>query len=383
MNAEDLIKIFKRKKLGPYIEVPCSLLSSLIRGLESDPHCEVLNPVNEAVAMGIAAGTYLATGKIPVVLMQNSGLCNTLNALTSLNQIYKLPALYIITWRGYPKEKDAPEHLILGSKLEQILKSFDIPYAVLSETGYRHQISRIVAGIKKSGAPAALIVKARIIDGPAHGTGAKQPEDKILGDPMTRSEVIQKIFTVFKNKACYVTTNGFISRDAFHAIVAQAGQHWPVFYMLGSMGHALPLGLGLSFSSKKEKRPVVVDGDGGALMHLGAMASVAGVGAKSRRGLVYLVLDNHAYASTGGQPTVSAGLNFCGIARSCGFDHVFKVTKRSDLETSLRQASKLKGFIFIHVTIEEATNCPSPRVSSQFSCEGIKKNFMKNLGAGV
>src|SRR4030042_3408482 len=116
MEPDRIIHEFKRQDLGPYIEVPCSLLGPLIEGLTRDKACEVINPANEAVAMGIASGSYLVTGRVPVVMTQNSGLCNTLNALTSLNQLYKIPVLYLISWRGEPGIKDAPEHTIMGGK---------------------------------------------------------------------------------------------------------------------------------------------------------------------------------------------------------------------------------------------------------------------------
>jgi phosphonopyruvate decarboxylase len=379
MKASDLIKVFKQKKVGPFIQVPCSILSALIRDLTADPGCEVLNPVNEAVAMGMAAGTYLATRRIPVVLMQNSGLCNTLNALTSLNQVYRLPVLYIITWRGQPGAHDAPEHHVLGGKLDKILRLFNIPFEVLSDTGYRKQVRQLLAKIQKSRMPAALVLPADVIE---KGHPTKNPQEIIRKVPvttLTRGEALDEILSSWGDRACYVTTNGFISRDAFHAASAKQGMKIPIFYMLGSMGHALPLGLGISFCQGKQKKTIVIDGDGGALMHLGAMASIPSVRKGAKGSLVYVVLDNCLYASTGGQPTVSADIDFRRIAEACGFDHVFFAAEPNTLKNILRKTLRLKGFVFIHARISESKTCPTARVSSQFSCEMIKENFMNNL----
>ncbi|MFA6600693.1 MAG: thiamine pyrophosphate-dependent enzyme [Candidatus Omnitrophota bacterium] len=379
MKASELVRLFKRKKLGPFIQVPCSMLSSLIRDLSADPDCEVLNPANEAVAMGMAAGTYLATQKIPVVLMQNSGLCNTLNALTSLHQVYHLPVLFLITWRGMRGAQDAPEHQVMGAKLNQILRLFNIPYAVLSPKNYRVQVAAMIAKMKKSGMPAALVLRPDVIDkDTGERKAGKAPQEKAVPS-LTRSEALGEIFSVWGRRACYVTTNGFISRDAFHAAGSQPGKPPPVFYMLGSMGHALPLGLGLSLSRSRGAQTVVIDGDGGALMHLGAMASVPGTCKGSKKNLLYIVLDNCLYASTGGQPTVSSDVRFRTIAEACGFRRVFSATGRAALKSVLLKTRKLRGSVFIHARISEVKNCPSPRVSSRFSCQTIKQNFMGGL----
>ena len=215
MKAEDIIKELKRYELGPYIEVPCSYLDTLIDALAHDKQCEVLNPANEAIAMGLAAGSYLATNRIPVVLIQNSGLCNTLNALTSLNKIYKIPVLYLISWRGQPDTKDEPEHEFMGSKLQEILTTFKVPNLILAENAYTEQIKSILRQIWASNHPGALLITKGLIE------KAKQKDTRENADrkiELCRAEAVNVIVNAMGDIACYVTTNGYISREACYAL---------------------------------------------------------------------------------------------------------------------------------------------------------------------
>jgi len=375
MKTEKLIKEFKKNKLGPYIEVPCSILRPIIEGLMRDTECEVINPVNEAIAMGLAAGSFLATKKIPVVLMQNSGLCNTLNAITSLNQIYKLPVLYIIAWRGQPSINDAPQHTIMGLKSEEILKTFDIPYEILLEESYKDQIETIIKRIKETNLPGALLLRRGFLD---KSISKKKRKTKETG--ISRAEAVKTVISNADEKAFYVTTNGFISREAFDAI-SNNKQYVknPAFYMLGSMGHALPLAIGIEKYLRSKKRVIVLDGDGGCLMHLGAMASV-GQGRGAAKKLIHIVLDNGVYASTGNQPTVSGDVDFRKIARGCGYKNVHSVNRTSLLKQIIKKLLRnTSGPSFIHVRINDSGELPKSRVSSKYTCEEIKENFVKEI----
>src|SRR3989344_5732878 len=145
IDSNDFTTHLIRNNLGPVVQVPCSYLKDFLNYLSDTKRVELNNPANEALAMGIASGYYLSTGKVPVVAIQNSGLMNTLNALTSLNQLYQIPVFYLITWRGEGgKGVDAPEHDITGEKMEECLHTFNLPYRIIDEEKYKDQINRLV-----------------------------------------------------------------------------------------------------------------------------------------------------------------------------------------------------------------------------------------------
>ncbi|NOY69599.1 MAG: hypothetical protein GXP53_08945 [Deltaproteobacteria bacterium] len=373
MKAELLIREFKKHEIGPYVEVPCSILAPVISGLSNDPSCEVINPVNEAVAMGIAAGSYLATGQIPMVLMQNSGFCNTLNCLTSLNQIYKIPAVYLISWRGEPGINDAPEHYVMGGELERILKTFDVPYRVLTQGNYQDEIGAVVDLVKKSRSPVALVLKKGLVEKSA-------PLFPGSCSAMTRCRAVDIIMSACGDEACFVTTNGFISREVFHNLSGKKeGNKNPPFYMLGSMGHALPVALGIGRALDDHSKAIVLDGDGGCLMHLGAMASVGEAGGSR---LIHAVLDNGCYASTGGQPTVSGSIDLCAVARGCGYLNTCRVDNEDDLKSGFTSLLKSPGPAFVHILINGVEGKGRCRISDEYSCREIREHFMKRVGTG-
>ncbi|MFH0732456.1 MAG: phosphonopyruvate decarboxylase [Candidatus Omnitrophota bacterium] len=368
MKADQLIREFKKNNLSPYIEVPCSILAPLISGLTRDKACEVLNPVSEASAMGLAAGSFLITKKVPVLLMQNSGLCNTINSLTSLNQIYDIPALLVVSWRGEPGTKDAPEHDITGKKIKTMLKTLNVPYAVLTKNNFRNEVKYIVRLAKKTNKPAALILKKGIID--------KEESEFALKSKysMPLSEAIDIIMSAGHNKAYFVTTNGYISREAFYNLSKKGIEDFnPAFYMLGSMGHAHSIGLGIARHVNNDKRVIVLDGDGGCLMHLGSMASVAD---KKSKSLMHVVLDNGTYASTGGQPALSQNIDFCKIAQATGYKNIYSFAQEDKLRSAFPGLLKKRGAAFVHILINNE-NKKRPRISEKYTCKAIKEKFMR------
>jgi phosphonopyruvate decarboxylase len=372
MKAIQLIKEFKIHRLGPYIEVPCSILDPVIEAISQDRDCEIINPANEAIAMGIAAGSFLASRRIPVVLTQNSGLCNTLNALTSLNQIYKIPVLYLVSWRGEPGVKDAPEHHIMGLKLRKILKTFDVPFEVLSARSYKIQIASIIDKIITSKKPAAILLRKGVIEQNVHKDKMKV---KKVNCKVSRAKAVNLIIRETLGRAVYVTTNGYISREAFHILsrMGKDNKEKFSFYMLGSMGHALALGLGIE-RNLKNRKVIVLDGDGGCLMHLGAMASISN-NTQGGRNIIHVVLDNGVYASTGGQPSISRNIDFTKIGHGCGYKSVHSIKNIYTLKKMLPHLLNFKTPAFIHIWIDNV-GLPKPRVSERYSCEQIKESFV-------
>lgn len=362
IKAGDFVAELKKNDLGPFIEVPCSILSPIIDYL-FDNGIPFETPANEAIAMGLAAGHYVATGRIPAVMMQNSGLCNALNALTSLHGIYDIPVLLVVTWRGEPGTRDAPEHEITGAKLEGFLKTFDLPYRALTPEGYQKEIKEMVEKAKKTKKPTVLILRKGTIQG--YEAAKERP-----AYPLTRHDAIMAIKKVMGEKVIYVATTGFISRVSFNIRDSLD------FYMVGSMGHALPFGLSVALET--DKKVVVLDGDSSCLMHAGAMASV---GARKPKNLIHVVLDNEAHGSTGDQPSLSPSVDFPRIAGGFGYRNVFAVRAGDELKSASKKALKEDGPTFIHVKINQR-DLPREkikRVSDTYTCPEIKERFIRKL----
>jgi len=361
IKPKDFTEALIKNNLGPVVQVPCSYLKDFLNYLWNTKKIEVINPVSEAVVMGVASGLYLSTGKIPIVAMQNSGLMNTLNALTSLNQIYNIPVLYLVTWRGEGgKGHDAPEHDITGKKLENFLETFDLPYEIIEENKFKDQIKKLSQLAKAIKKPVVIIIK-------------KNTFQKYLEVPknnkyeMTRFEAIKIIKETITN-SIFISTTGYPTRDSF------AAKDTKDFYIVGSMGHAFSIGLGVSPNTRK--KVVILDGDGSSLMHLGGLASF---NPKKNRNIFYFVLDNESYESTGGQSTVSVNVDFGLLAKSFGFKFFFKSITKKEFKKILNNLQNTKEAVFIQVKVNNEEKSERKRVSDKYTCPQIKDRFMENI----
>ncbi|OGJ15862.1 hypothetical protein A3K73_01715 [Candidatus Pacearchaeota archaeon RBG_13_36_9] len=363
-GAKEFVNELKKNKLGPIYEVPCSIFKDLINYLIDSGEIEFVNPANEAIAMAQAAGSFIATKQIPIVMMQNSGLNNTLNCLTSLNKQYGIPVVYLISWRG--EGKDAPEHNFMGEKLKEILNTYEIRYRVLTQD-YAKEIEWAKTLSEQMMQPTALIMREGFIN--KYGTQEKTEEFL-----MDRWEAIE---TIVDNagEAAYISTNGFPSRQAHNILKLKGKEDGRLFGMVGSMGHAL--GIGLEEARKVPKAKIIVlDGDGGALMQLGAMASVAKY---KPANLVHVILDNQAYGSTGNQPCMSKNIDFVQIGEGFGYKVYSCQTKEQLKEATV--AALQQGPALIHVSINqnELSKDDSRMGRVEHSCTAIKERHEKYL----
>lgn len=363
--AKDFISKLGTYGFARYFMVPCSIFKPLNNWMLKNG-VELSFPPNEAHAMGLAAGSYLATKQPAVVFMQNSGLNNIANIQTSLNILYKVPTLIFVSWRGEPGKHDAPEHIEMGVITEQYLKDLKVPYVILSDN-WQEELDGIVKTMNDTGCPVAVIVK----------DGLFEKEDSAPGVAcsysLSRSEAIQ-IIKDSLDGAAYVSTNGFISRDSF------AVSDTPDFYMMGSMGHAFSLGAGVAMELKKigsDRKMVVIDGDGGCLMHLGSLAMALSNELKGSN-FLYIVLDNECYDSTGSQPTLSPKMDFMKLAEAFGFDEHYSVDTEEGLKQVL-ESFKSNVTTMLHIKINRNSGGVTKRVSDVYTCEDIKKRFMDNL----
>ena len=370
-----MIAALERHGLGPFTGVPCSILAPLFSALAARNAMVVASEEGEAV--GMAAGMALA-GRKPVVLMQNAGLLNALNPLLSLHKVFHLPLLLVVSHRGEPGSEDAPEHEHCGRLTLPLLELADIGYQVLSPDGGDTLASAVqgAAAMLDRGQVHAIVVPRGTIrdEGTAHApTLPRQRQDSIRAvnpppgelvgarEPtpdrratIRRRDTLASVFAHFP-QAVFVASTGFIAREAFAAAAPLGACVFPV---IGSMGCAAPVALGLALCARW--RPVVVlDGDGALLMKLGALATIA---SHSPAHLLHLVFNDGVYASTGGQPNLAGVVSLSGIARTAGYASSVAVETVTDLDRALAAAANGTGPHMIEVATWFEPSTEAPRV---------------------
>ena len=315
LDPQRLFDALQNSGLQDFAGVPCSILDPLTTAAHSAGRYVAASVEGEALAL--AAGAWLAGGQAGV-LLQNSGLGNAVNPLASLLIPYRIPALLIISWRGEPGRPDAVHHHPMGAATLALLEIFGIPKWVLREDSDVEAVAAEAVTTLGRRQPAAIVVP--------RGVFAKGPKTAWQYSPSvqtqalsevcfgggglpTRAQVVAK-FVEHCGKFATISTTGYASRE-----LASHGPRDQHFYMQGSMGFALGIAMGVAWQSHQE--PIfVLDGDGALIMRLGSLVTA---GALRRSNLVHVVLDNGAYASTGGQPTSSTGVDFPAVARACGY----------------------------------------------------------------
>jgi phosphonopyruvate decarboxylase len=368
VSGAELAALLDRHGFDFYTGVPCSLVEDLIVALECHPRAPWIPAVREDVAVGLAAGAWLG-GRRPVVIMQNSGLGTSLNALASLSLMYRLPALLIVTWRGFGGH-DAPEHLLMGEISPVLLDLLGIPHQVLDHHDADGQVAWacremdarespvallvpppgvVAAGAEAAGAAGTLARPRTVASAPA-ATAASVANDE-LRPAISRREALAVAIKQLGNEPV-IHANGYVCRESF--AIDDRPQN---FYMIGSMGLASAIGLGLALV-RPAQSCVVFDGDGNLLMSLGTLAMV---GSLAPRNFIHLVFDNEVYGSTGGQRSLSREVRLDRVARSAGYRTAMAATMPDEIAAALRSARVSPGphFVLVKVTAAES---PAPRI---------------------
>ena len=314
-----------------YAGVPDSLLKNLCAYItDHADECHNIIAANEGGAMGLAAGHYLATGQIPVVYMQNSGEGNIINPLASLTDkdVYNIPVLLVIGWRGKPGVHDEPQHVKQGKVTTGLLNVMGIDYTVLSkeEDKAAAQIQKAVAYMQQTKECYALVIEKDTFDS---YTLTSQPSTFNL--QLSREEAIQTVAAALGEKDVIVSTTGMISRELFEYRAAMNQGHERDFLTVGSMGHASQIALGIALE-KTDRTVWCFDGDGASIMHMGSMAIVA---QKAPKNYVHVVFNNGAHDSVGGQPTVGLSIDLPAVAKAVGYKAVMSVSSKNELEKLL------------------------------------------------
>lgn len=352
--ARSLYEVLEREGITQFIGVPDSLLKKFSSHLLDLKHSSHIIPANEGSAMSLAAGYHLATGKTPLVYLQNSGFGNLINPLNSLMnpKVYGIPCLVLMGWRGHPEYVDEPQHLVQGhTQLEQ-LRALGLSFTVLDRRVHaiQEQIHRAVEHVQKYQTPHFLLVPPKFftseltISSNHHVTVEvehQQERSTELSDTIypLREEVLQVFMDHSTQEEIWVTTTGKTSREWFELRVASGGDHEQDFLTVGSMGHASQIALGIALV--KNDTPVFcIDGDGALIMHLGGMATI---GQQAPVNFKHIVINNGAHDSVGGQPTAGFDIDIPGIAKSCGYNFATCVDSIKALKDILPTFIKQKG----------------------------------------
>ncbi|WP_174301135.1 phosphonopyruvate decarboxylase [Caulobacter sp. S45] len=349
ITADDFIAHATRAGFDFYTGVPCSYLTPLINGVLSDRALRYVGAASEGEAVAIAAGAWLA-GRRTVVMCQNSGLGNAVNPLTSLNAPFAIPTLFITTWRGRPGEPDEPQHEVMGRITHDLiglmgLEQADFP-AQPDQLGpaFVHAVARMEA----TSHPFAWVLrKGEVADAdldqpsPQPRAPGRREDVREGGARPTRSAVLQRFLDRTDEETAVVATTGKCGRELF--TLADRPQH---IYQVGSMGGASGMALGVALNTAR--KVVVLDGDGAALMKLGALATI---GAYAPSNLLHILLDNGVHDSTGGQATVSATVDFAGVALACGYAYVASCDSAAGFEEALAACTGASGPCLIHIRI--------------------------------
>ncbi len=385
MTGHELAGLLDAQGFDFFTGVPCSLAEGVIAALERHPpggREPYIPAVREDIALGLAAGAWLG-GRVPAVVMQNSGLGTSANALVSLSLLYRLPAVLLVTWRGF-EGQDAPEHIVMGQITRPLLDLMGVPHRVLERGSERADVAWARAEALRLSQPVALLLPPRVLDADAQEPAAPEAPRHPAPVPtaprparpasLSRFEALRAAVEALGSEPV-IHANGYLCRESF--AVRDRPEN---FYMIGSMGLASSIALGLALA-RPAQPAIVFDGDGNLLMNLGILPMVGG-GPAIRRGrpvnIVHVVFDNGVYGSTGGQLSPSRGVGLDAVAAACGYARAASVDSAAGVESALRGALEGDGpsFILVRVSAEERT---VPRIP--YSPEEIRDRFRRAIGS--
>ena len=348
VRPDFFVNTLKEHDIDFYAGVPDSLLKNICAYITDNlPAQQNIIAANEGGAMGIAAGYHLATGKVPVVYMQNSGEGNIINPLASLTdkEVYNIPVLLVIGWRGRPGVHDEPQHVKQGKVTTGLLNTMGINYAILpkDEEGAAKQIKIAADFMKATNECFALVIEKDTFD------AYKLQNVEVNDLTLSREEAIRKVASSIEDNACIVSTTGMISRELFEARTAWNQGHERDFLTVGSMGHASQIALGIALQ-KSDRRVYCFDGDGASIMHMGNMAITASMKCKN---YVHVVYNNGAHDSVGGQPTVGLKIDLCAVAKAVGYKAAYSVETMAELESKLSELKYEEGPVLLQICVKK------------------------------
>jgi phosphonopyruvate decarboxylase len=359
ISPEYFVETFKKNKIEFFTGVPDSLLKDVCSYLaDHSSGKDNIIAANEGAAIGLASGYHLATRKIPVVYMQNSGFGNSVNPLMSLTdkKVYNIPLILLVGWRGEPGTKDEPQHIKQGEVTISLLDSMGIKYAILAqdEAGFIEQLHKCLSYISLTNEPFAFIVRKGIF------SEYKLQNYLDNGILLQREHAIQIVVSTIGMKDIIVSTTGMISRELFEYRQLNNQGHERDFLTVGSMGHASQIALGIALQ-KPDRRVYCFDGDGAFIMHMG---SIGIIGSLQPKNYIHVVFNNGAHDSVGGQPTVGLNINLPQLALSCGYKSAFSVDNSESLFEVLKTFKKMEAPILLEIKVKKGARVNLGRPTS-------------------
>lgn len=343
IDVEKLVDYFTHLNIDFYCGVPDSQLSSFCDYVEEN--CNNIIAANEGNAVGIATGYHLSTGKYPVVYLQNSGLGNIVNPVTSLThkKVYSIPLVYVIGWRGQPGVHDEPQHIKQGAITLDLLKMLDIDYMVIDKETTMEDLKDIFkdrfSDKLANGESVAIVVSKRAFE--------DYKIEKSNDNTMTREEAIQCVSSFLSSDDMVVSTTGKSSRELFEYREAQNQGHGNDFLTVGSMGHSSSIALGVAMNT--DKRIFCFDGDGAILMHMGSLGLI---GNKKPDNFYHVMFNNSAHESVGGLPTIMEDIDIENVVLSCGYRKVYHASDMDELKEVLPEFVSEEGPVFLNVDVD-------------------------------
>ena len=302
---------------------------------------------NEGNAIALAAGYYLATGKIGMVYMQNSGMGNAINPLTSLidKKVYNIPLIILIGWRGEPGKKDEPQHIKQGEITISLLDVLGIPFSIIPESikEMKYIMEKALRYIKEQNAVYAFIARKGIFE-TYHLIGKSE-----LSKNLSREEALKLVIDQLSSKDVFVSTTGKLSRELFEYREELKQNHNSDFLTVGSMGHCSQIALGIAMS-KPKRNIYCFDGDSAVIMHMGSLAII---GSQKPENFKHIIFNNGAHDSVGGQESVGLQIDIPLIAKACGYNSVFKADTKAEIIEGINNLKMAKGPSLLEIKIKK------------------------------
>ena len=378
IDAEQFIEAARTRGFAWYAGVPCSFLTPFINYVIDDPNLTYVSAANEGDAVAAAAGAYIG-GHYGVAMMQNSGLGNAVSPLTSLTHIFRIPLLIICTHRGAPGVHDEPQHELMGQITERLFDTLQIPWEVFPQT--RDEIApalvRAMTHFERESRPYALIMQKGTVaphQMQARALPSRARAAVIIGTAfnratppgVSRAQALARIIEATPARdTVLIASTGFTGRELY-ALSDRPNQ----LYMVGSMGCASSLGLGLAMR-RPDLRVFVIDGDGAALMRMGNMATIGTYGPSN---FYHLLLDNEAHDSTGAQATVSGNVDFAAVALACGYGHVMRAESVEAIADLVATTAHGAHFLHFRITTGTLENLPRPTVTPSAVLQRLRQH---------
>ena len=328
--------------------VPDSLLKNFCLCIDNNENIKkehIIAP-NEGSAIALAAGHYIGTKKIPVVYMQNSGLGNAINPLLSLvdSEVYSIPMILLIGWRGEPGVKDEPQHIKQGKIQTVLLDSMELPYDVISSDNdnYKDIIDKALSSAKARLSPHVILIKKNSF------ADVKNKNNQNQNLKLTREDALIKIIENISNDSIIISTTGKTSREIFEIRESKKQSHENDFLTIGSMGHSSSLALGIAKANPKLE-VYCIDGDGSMIMHMGSLSMI---GQQRPKNFKHILINNFVHESVGGQKTASDIIDFKLLSKSMKYNNYFLANDKTSLDSIINNINNKVGPLFLEIQVQ-------------------------------